>query len=118
MERVETLLQKLQQQFANGATAEQLLLTTQMLEHELVHLLAKQAPAAKASVVVSMPLQAIPTRTVPANTIEKQPSPEERTVQVLQVDEDEVAEDQIVEPDDCRHHDITEAHGITGRAVP
>lgn len=91
MERVETLLQKLQQQFANGATAEQLLLTTQMLEHELVHLLAKQAPAAKASVVVSMPLQAIPTRTIPANTIEKQPSPEERTVQVLQVDEDEVA---------------------------
>jgi hypothetical protein len=33
-----------------------LLLTTQMLEHELVHLQAKQAPAAKASVVVSMPL--------------------------------------------------------------
>ena len=61
MERVETHFTKTPATVSNGATAEQLLLTTQMLQHELVHLQANKPTAAKGSVVVSMPLQAIPT---------------------------------------------------------
>ena len=38
MERVETLLQKLSEQFNEGANSSQLLLTVQMLQHELLHL--------------------------------------------------------------------------------
>ncbi len=38
MERVETLLKKLQDQFAQNASADQLLLTVQMLQAELLHL--------------------------------------------------------------------------------
>jgi hypothetical protein len=46
MERVETLIQKLQQQFKNGAGAEELLMTVQMLQHELSHLQLNQPPGA------------------------------------------------------------------------
>ena len=45
MERVETLLKKLQQQFEQNAPAEQLLLTVQMLQAELLHLQAGNAPS-------------------------------------------------------------------------
>ena len=38
MERVETLLKKINDLFAEGASAEQLLLATQMLQAELHHL--------------------------------------------------------------------------------
>jgi len=45
MERVETLLKKLQDQFEASASAEQLLLTVQMLQAELLHLQDGLAPA-------------------------------------------------------------------------
>jgi hypothetical protein len=81
MERVETLLQKLQQQFTDGASPAQLLLTVQMMQHELQHL--QSTEPTKQSVSVSMPI------TTPAA-----PKPEvieeEKTVEVLQVNEEEI----------------------------
>ncbi|MBC7888622.1 MAG: hypothetical protein H7Z13_12145 [Ferruginibacter sp.] len=91
MERVETLLQKLQQQFNNGASAEQLLLTVQMLQHELTFMKAKQPVSAKESVVVSMPLQSIESQLQVTPVIEKKAEPEEKIIEVLQIDEEEVA---------------------------
>ena len=44
MERVETLLKKLQDQFTAKVPTEQLLLTVQMLQAELLHLQANLAP--------------------------------------------------------------------------
>ncbi len=88
MDRVETLLQNLQQQFKEGATVEQLLVTTQMLQHELAHLHRKQPLNSKEAIVVSMPNQMIPAFK-PA--IEEIPLAEpEKTVELLQIDEAEV----------------------------
>ncbi|MGG9970274.1 hypothetical protein ACQ33O_00655 [Ferruginibacter sp. SUN002] len=81
MDRVETLLQKLQQQFKDGASPELLLLTVQMMQHELQHL---QGTAQSTSVAISMPVTA-PVETKPTTAIE-----EERTVEVLQINEEEV----------------------------
>ncbi|MCW3090417.1 MAG: hypothetical protein JWP81_1486 [Ferruginibacter sp.] len=94
MERVETLLQKLQQQFNDKASVEQLLLTVQMLQHELSFLQAGQPISAKGAVVVSMPLQSIKIQESPKPNpaaIETKPAQEEKIVEVLQVDEAEVA---------------------------
>ncbi len=91
MERVETLLQQLQQQFSNGAPAEQLLLTVQMLQHELTHVLGNQPVVTKQSVIVSMPLQTILTQPPLAIDFEKKPVVEEKIIEVLQIDEEEVA---------------------------
>lgn len=91
MERVETLLQKLQQQFNNGASAEQLLQTVQMLHHQLIFLQANKPVAAKGSVIVSMPLQTIGVQRDNAVELEKTPAIEEKIIEVLQVDEKEVA---------------------------
>ncbi|MEJ7586217.1 MAG: hypothetical protein WKI04_01520 [Ferruginibacter sp.] len=90
MERVETLLQKLQDQFKGKATAGQLLMTVQMLQHELTHVEANQPATPQGSVMVSMPLQAIITRPALENEVEIMPA-EEKIVAVLHVDEDEVA---------------------------
>ena len=88
MDRVETLLQNLQQQFKEGATAGQLLVTIQMLQHELAHLQRNQPSNGKEAVVVSMPKQIIPAFK-PA--VEETPLSEpEKTVEVLQIDEAEV----------------------------
>ncbi|MEO6731254.1 MAG: hypothetical protein ABIN01_08550 [Ferruginibacter sp.] len=89
MERVETLLQKLQQQFSSAASAEQLLLTVQMLQHELVHIQTNDPAAVKQSVIVSMPLQTITPPLAVETTIEK-PVEEEKIIEVLQVNEEEV----------------------------
>ncbi|UAY52543.1 hypothetical protein [Ferruginibacter albus] len=88
MERVETLLQKLQQQFTNGADAAQLLLTVQMLQHELLHL--QQAAGQEGSVTVSMPLNIVETTAPVAITPAAKPAEEEKIIQVLQVDEAEI----------------------------
>ena len=56
MERVETLLKKLQEQFAENAPPGQLLLTVQMLQAELLHLQTDNTPAFQnnnVSVIVS-----------------------------------------------------------------
>ena len=91
MDRVETLLQKLQEQFKEGAAPGQLLLIVQMLQHQLLHLQAAAPPAAKVSVVVSMPVNANFSALAPAEEIQETPTEsEERTVEVLQVDEAEL----------------------------
>ncbi|MEO7769118.1 MAG: hypothetical protein ABIS01_16925 [Ferruginibacter sp.] len=91
MERVETLLQKLQQQFINNASAEQLLLTVQMLQHELTFMQANQPASSKGSIMVSMPLQQIATQ-LPAQTkADATPAAPEKIIEMLQIDEEEVA---------------------------
>src|SRR5688500_10510137 len=91
MERVETLLQKLQQQFNSGVPVKDLLQTVQMLQHELTHVQAGQPGTAKESVLVSMPLQHIEVVAPDVAQKEKAPVAAEKIIQVLQVDEDEVA---------------------------
>ncbi|MEO6720364.1 MAG: hypothetical protein ABIN67_08355 [Ferruginibacter sp.] len=91
MERVETILQKLQQQFKEGASAGQLLLTAQMLQHELIHFQDTQSSDDKGQVIVSMPLRALNNQPATEKSEIAKPAPEEKTVQVLKVDEEEVA---------------------------
>jgi hypothetical protein len=89
MERVETLLKKLQDQFTAEVPTEQLLLTVQMLQAELLHLQAISAPVFNndgISVTVSQ-----------INTAVKEPEPniiaeekEEKIIEILQVDEAEL----------------------------
>ena len=91
MERVETLLQKLQQQFNDKLPIDKLLLTAQMLQHELIHLKSTQniEQTDKPIIVVSMPLQHI--KNIPTvSASEKIPSVNEKTVEILQVDEEEL----------------------------
>ncbi len=88
MERVETLLKKLQQQFAANASADQLLLTVQMLQAELAHL--QHADAGNGLISVDIPqvltqINGHDKETAPVKTAD-----EERTVEVLQVDEAEL----------------------------
>jgi len=91
MNRVETLLQKLQEQFKQGASPGKLLVTAQMLQHELLHLQVNTSPASKESVVVSMPVNAnLPALETVQETKESIVEQEERTVEVLQVDEAEL----------------------------
>lgn len=88
MERVETLLQKLQQQFKEGATAAQLLITAQMLQHELAHLQRNEPLVVTEPVVISMPTQIIPSfKTATENAL---PPEAEKTIELLQIDEAEV----------------------------
>ncbi len=77
MERVETLIKKLQEQFAGNAPAGQLLLTVQMLETELTHLQSNARPENSSIISVNIPQTILPPP----------PKEEERTVEVLQVDE-------------------------------
>lgn len=91
MERVETLLKKLQEQFAQKAPAEQLLLTVQMLQAELLHLQATNTPGAVAEhVAVTLSRQNFDS---PREEPDKKPTPEpaeEKIIEVLQVDEAEI----------------------------
>jgi hypothetical protein len=77
MQRVDTLIKKLQEQFAANATAGQLLLTVQMLQAELTHAQANGAVESNGGISVD-----IPQTIAPAAKQE-----EEKTVEVLQVDE-------------------------------
>ena len=95
MERVETLLQKLQQQFNEGASAAQLLLTVQMLQHELAHVQAAEPGTATASVTISMPVEPVVSQSQsiegqPEAKTEDKPAKEEKIIEVLQIDEAEV----------------------------
>jgi hypothetical protein len=88
MERVETLLKKLNNLFAEGASAEQLLLTTQMLQAELQHLQNASNNNSFGNISVSiltnnneLPIK----REEPTITAEP-----EKTVEILQVDEAEI----------------------------
>jgi hypothetical protein len=90
MERVETLLKKLQDQFAQKAPANQLLLTVQMLQAELLHLQQHNAPASQQeAVAVTVSNQFNPVEAASKNNT-TEPVTEEKTVEVLQVDEAEI----------------------------
>jgi hypothetical protein len=90
MERVETLVQKLQEQLSQGTSPEKLLLTVQMLQHELQHL-QQAGPAVKPIVSVAMPVNAnlAPVTSVKPE-LPSEPASEEKIIEVLQVDEAEV----------------------------
>ena len=89
MERVETLLKKLQDQLAQKATPAELLLTTQMLQAELMHLQGTDTGSfSDISVTVS---QSMPAAKEEVKEVAKAvPVEEERTVEVLLVDEAEL----------------------------
>ena len=96
MERVETLLQKLQEQFTKGDPPAKLLLTVQMLQHELSHLQASAPANGKEVIAVSMPVNAnispleMPMEVPPVEKAPEPPIEEEKIIQVLQVDEAEI----------------------------
>ncbi|MEI7733896.1 MAG: hypothetical protein WCI49_00460 [Ferruginibacter sp.] len=81
MERVETLIKKLQDQFAGNAPASQLLLTVQMLETELTHLNSSSGADKSNLIAVDIPQTILP---------DLPPAEEERIVEILQVDEAEL----------------------------
>ena len=86
MERVETLLKKLQEQFAQKAPPQQLLLTVQMLQAELLHLQTSHTPTFQND---NIAITVVPV-TEPKNHPEKNNIPEEKIVEVLKVDEAEI----------------------------
>ena len=91
MERVETLLQKLQEQFKKGDLPAKLLLTVQMLQHELLSLQGAAPPNGKEVIAVSMPVNInIPVTEPPVEQAPEKPAEEEKTIEVLQVDEAEI----------------------------
>jgi len=83
MERVETLLQKLQKQIKEKLPADSILLTVQMIQYELMHLKAAQPSIVTTAVAISMPLQIVEQLSL----TEKKDTTEEKTVEILQVDE-------------------------------
>jgi hypothetical protein len=91
MERVGTLLQKLQEQYDRKAPADQLLLTVQQLNAELQHL--QGAGSNNNGVAIVMPVM---QGEMPVQEVEKAvgvtiaPVEEEKIVEVLQIDEAEV----------------------------
>jgi len=90
MERVETLIKKLQDQFAQQASADQLLLTVQMLQAELLHL-QQHAPAfQQESVAVTVSNQFTPPVEAALKNEMAEPVAEEKIIEVLQVDEAEI----------------------------
>lgn len=90
MERVETLLKKLQEQFAQNASAAQLLLTVQMLQAELLHLQQNNAPELyNEAVAVTVSQQNSRIDEKAANPVTETVI-EEKTVEILQVDEAEI----------------------------
>jgi hypothetical protein len=95
MNRVETLIQKLQEQFKSGATPQQLLLTVQLLHQELV-LARATAPQVQplvsilAPVMVKPPALAEETNAPVVMPEIAPPVEEEKIIEVLQVDEAEL----------------------------
>jgi hypothetical protein len=87
MERVETLLKKLQDQFAQNAPADQMLLTVQMLQAELLHLQQHHALEDDAIVVTVSNMSPVLKE---SPVIVPDPVAEERIVEILQVDEAEI----------------------------
>lgn len=91
MERVETLLKKLQEQFAQKAPAEQLLLTVQMLQAELLHLQAGNTGTFPGSNVAFTVSQNNFVDSREQKPVEKtEPVAEEKIIEMLQVDEAEI----------------------------
>jgi hypothetical protein len=91
MDRVSTLLEKLQKQLDQHASAEKMLQNVQLLQAELMNHLDKNKKIINERVVVIMP------QTFPANSeiLEEKikPAEEEKVVEVLQVNEKEIEEE-------------------------
>jgi hypothetical protein len=86
MERVETLCNRLREQLLQNASADELLLTVQMLQSELMHVKASQQQQSSSSAVaINMPGSFEKMDNQPVDE-----TAEEKTVSVLQVDEAEV----------------------------
>ncbi|MDB5279998.1 MAG: hypothetical protein JWR61_4953 [Ferruginibacter sp.] len=81
MERVETLLQQLQQQVTQKFPPEKILLTVEMMRHELMRVQGMQPAQTSKLVTVSMPMQNPQPRSASSDV------QQEKIVEVLQVDE-------------------------------
>jgi len=79
MQRVDTLIKKLQEQFAANVPASQLAITVQMLQAELAHIQSTAAPQIN-TISVDIPQTILPPLKIA----------EEKTVEILQVDEAEL----------------------------
>ena len=91
MERVETLLKKLQEQVAQNASTEQLLLTVQMVQAELLHLQQNNVqgfPNSGAAITISGMNSQV--NEPPNHNINPADKEEEKTVEILQIDEAEI----------------------------
>ena len=91
MERVPTLLKKLQRQFEENQSALAMLTTVQFLHAELINLCDKKTAFQHERVSILMPLAfAIPPASGEGRKVENE---EEKVVEVLQVDEKEIEEE-------------------------
>ena len=93
MERVRTLIEKLQQQIADNASAENLLVTVQMLQSELLQQKGNNVSVNKGKVSVMMPATSNNNQ---YQNHSKKPEPvpqEEKIIEVLKVDEKEIEEE-------------------------
>lgn len=88
MERVETLIKKLQDQFAQNASADQLLLTVQMLQAELLHLQNNNGAYTEPVVVTVSNIN--PVLKEPPVVVPDPPVEEEKIIEVLKVDDAEI----------------------------
>ncbi len=89
MERVSTLLKKLQQQFDENASPHSMLLTVEILHAELTGQLEKISSVQNDKVAVIMPL----FFNVNAPVISDKNEPEEKVIEVLQVNEKDIEEE-------------------------
>jgi hypothetical protein len=88
MERVSTLLQKLQKQLDDNSTAEAMLQTVHILQAELLNKLEKKGKSSYDNVSVVMPVMI--DLTIKTTT---QEDGEERVIEVLQIDEKAIEEE-------------------------
>ena len=94
MERVRTLIEKLQQQIAGNASAENLLVTVQMLQSELLQQTGNNVAVNKGKVSVMMPgTQNNNNQYQPGTRSPEQIPQEEKIIEVLKVDEKEIEEE-------------------------
>ena len=95
MERVETLLRKLQQQFNEGVSAELLLNTVQMLQLELAHLRDKDSEELAKNEPVTIKLEPPVVPPVIKKPLSTEtyaiPDVEKKIIGILQIDEAELA---------------------------
>ena len=91
MERVETLLRKLQQQFNEGNSAELLLSTVQMLQQELAYLRDKKVEEFAETDLESIPSVPPVIQKPLASATYAIPEVEKKIIGILQIDEEELA---------------------------
>ncbi len=98
MERVNTLIQKLQQQFVENASADKLLMTVQMLQAELLTQNENSPELSKGKITVIMPGNFFAANKIEEiNNLKEEEEPvikeEEKIIEILQVDEKEIEEE-------------------------